>query len=524
MKHKFFIFLALAVAAFSGCKDESNSTNSSEMHMIESSIADGSTDVSCNTEQIKISYNYMVSTINSNEISIDGGNASITDVEVSKASAAEIIITLDGLASETTYTLKLTNEAIKNNNGDCAAAVTITFTTAVQKTDVGHMDVEGMEMGAQELLRQIKIGWNLGNTLEAAGEWAAEADQETTWGNPVTTKAMIDAVKAAGFNAIRIPIRWYPHSEEGLTLDIARTAETLTIKSSWLDHVKTIVDYCIDNGMYVIINSHHDQWYDRMNPESFNKELVNKKLAQLWTQVATYFANYDQHLIFAGTNEVITVENGSENWGTPSATNQAIQNQFNQTFVDAVRATGGKNAVRCLCVQTYACNPDFGLSGFTFPTDNVEGRIMIEFHDYRPWDYAAYTSAGKYTWGSDAEIKEVATLFKKLKEAWYDKGYGVVMGEFGAAFKYKGTTPTEEELQTRQNYMKTKVATAKQYNIAGFYWDNGGKGQVGSNGYLVSSKEGMEVFAIFDRWDNMKVIEPYALNGIMEGAQTEYPQ
>ncbi|MBE6340867.1 MAG: hypothetical protein E7069_09055 [Bacteroidales bacterium] len=519
MKHQILLILAFVMAAMGGCKDESNTSKSSDMHINFSSIVDGSTDISCNTEQIKLSYNYIVAAINENEITLEGGNATITSVSISSESAATVLITVNGLSSLTTYTLKLSNDAIRNENGDCADAVSITFTTAEQKTNIGSLDEEGMEMGAQELLSQIKVGWNLGNTLEAAGEWASEADQETTWGNPVTTKAMIDAVKAAGFNAVRIPVRWYPHSEEGLTLEIARTAKTLTIKKSWLEHVKTIVDYCIDNNMYVILNSHHDQWYDRMNPASFDSDLVNNKLAQLWTQIATFFANYDQHLIFAGTNEVITVENGVENWSTPSAANQAIQNKFNQTFVDAVRATGGKNAVRCLCVQTWACNPDFGLSGFTFPTDAVEGRIMIEFHDYRPWDYAAYTNAGKYTWGTSAEIAEVGSLFKKLKEAWYDKGYGVVMGEFGAAYKYKGDAPTETELQTRELYMKTKVSTAKQYNIPGFYWDNGGKNQVGSNGYLNSSKEGSEVFAIFDRWNDMKIIEPYALRGIMEGVE-----
>ena len=224
-------------------------------------------------------------------------------------------------------------------------------------------DNEGMTLSAQEWTRDVVMGWNLGNSLECP-------KTETEWGNPKTTQAMIKAVAEKGFNAIRIPVRWINH--------VNNTSE-MAVKPEWLARVKEVVDWALEENMYVIINSHHEDWYDR-HPFYGQQEENNRKLRALWTSIATYFRDYGEKLIFAGTNE-ITVD-----WSAPSAEQQAVQNSYNQTFVDAVRNTGGKNYYRNLVVQTFACSPYHGLNGFTIPADKVEGRLSVEFHYYDPYE------------------------------------------------------------------------------------------------------------------------------------------
>ena len=160
-------------------------------------------------------------------------------------------------------------------------------------------DETGMEMTAQEWNKAVVMGWNLGNSMESSGG-------ETAWGNPKTTKEMIHAVKEAGFNAIRIPVRWTEQLSD---------ETTMTVKPDWLARVKEIVDWCLDEDMQVIINTHHEAWLDR-HPQKATQEKNNQKLAALWTCIATYFRDYDQRLAFAGTNETISLNaDGSENWG-----------------------------------------------------------------------------------------------------------------------------------------------------------------------------------------------------------------
>ena len=225
-------------------------------------------------------------------------------------------------------------------------------------------DSEGMTQTAQEWTREVVMGWNLGNSLECP-------QYETEWGNPKTTQAMIKAVHEAGFNAIRIPVRWINH--------VNNTTE-MAVDAEWLARVKEVVDWALAEDMYVMINTHHEEWYDR-NPYYSKQEENNRKLRALWTSIATYFRDYGERLIFAGTNETTV------NWGAPTTEQQAVQNSYNQTFIDAVRATGGKNYYRNLVVQTFACSPYHGLSGFTVPDDPVEERLSVEFHYYDPYEY-----------------------------------------------------------------------------------------------------------------------------------------
>ena len=355
-------------------------------------------------------------------------------------------------------------------------------------------DSEGMNLSAIEWTRDVVMGWNLGTALESSGG-------ETNWGNPKTTQAMIKAVADAGFNAIRIPVRWTEQLSD---------AQNMVVKDTWLARVKEIVDWALAENMYVIINTHHEAWLDR-NPFYSKQQENNQKLHALWTCIATYFRDYGEKLIFAGTNET-TVD-----WSAPNTEQQTVQNSYNQTFVDAVRDTGGKNYYRNLVVQTFACSPYFGLNGLTIPTDKVEERLSVEFHYYDPYEYCG--SCTYYYWGEAYKDKgriltsstesTITTLFDRITNSWTKKGLGVVMGEYGVSNHY-----TSDDMQTQQEnmqyYLKCVTGEARKHGFAAFVWDNN------------AFNNGPENFGIFKRWNNMAVGNTYFLKGITEGAGTEY--
>ena len=354
------------------------------------------------------------------------------------------------------------------------------------------------DVDAQTWCKNVVMGWNLGNSLEAEGT-------ETSWGNPATTADMIKAIKGEGFNAVRIPVRWGQHCD----------MSTMTIDEKWLSRVKEIVDWCLAEDMYVIINTHHDLWLEHY-PTNAKKTELNEKLGKLWTNIATAFADYDGRLAFAGLNEV----NAEGNWGlTPTQENYDVTNSFNQTFVDAVRATGGNNAQRNLIVQSYRCNPTMGLTNLVVPTDPTPNRLSVEFHYYDPYSYCS-GAAGSYNyWGiafsdkgtvtPDGNEKSLANFFLTIREKWWEQGLGVVIGEYGCSCHYTTADKATQEANM-QYYMKCLVSEARKNGFAAFVWDNNAYGN------------GSEKFGIFDRKNNMKVRTPFFLDGIKEGSSTQY--
>ena len=354
------------------------------------------------------------------------------------------------------------------------------------------------DVDAQTWCKNVVMGWNLGNSLEAEGT-------ETSWGNPATTADMIKSIKGEGFNAVRIPVRWGQHCD----------MSTMAIDEKWLSRVKEIVDWCLAEDMYVIINTHHDLWLEHY-PTNAKKTELNEKLGKLWTNIATAFADYDGRLAFAGLNEV----NAEGNWGlTPTQENYDVTNSFNQTFVDAVRATGGNNAQRNLIVQSYRCNPTMGLTNLVVPTDPTPNRLSVEFHYYDPYSYCS-GAAGSYNyWGiafsdkgtvtPDGNEKSLANFFLTIREKWWEQGLGVVIGEYGCSCHYTTADKATQEANM-QYYMKCLVSEARKNGFAAFVWDNNAYGN------------GSEKFGIFDRKNGMKVRTPFFLDGIKEGSSTQY--
>ena len=359
-------------------------------------------------------------------------------------------------------------------------------------------DATGMSSTAVQLAAKIKLGWNIGNTMEATGS-------ETAWGNPKVTKALIDAVKAKGFNAIRIPCSWNQYLEN---------TATAKIKADWLNRVKEVVQYCVDNDMYVLVNIHWDGGWLENNITEAKKEENNAKQKAFWEQIATTLRGFDEHVLFASANEP-AVEDAAQ---------MAVLTSYHQTFIDAVRSTGGKNAYRTLVIQGPSTDIEkTNKLMLNLPTDKVANKMMVEVHYYTPWNFAGMTkdeSWGKMfyywgtgfhsttdternpTWGEEADLEK---NFKLMKTQFVDKGIPVLLGEFGAI---RRTTLTGDaltlHLASRAYYLKSVVKQAKANGLLPFYWD---EGSVGNNG-----------FGIFNRSDNT-VFDTQALNALIEGLQ-----
>lgn len=319
---------------------------------------------------------------------------------------------------------------------------------------------------ATQVASTIAVGWNIGNSMEVP-------EGETAWGNPAVNQQLINGVKAAGFNAVRIPCAWNSHAN----------ATTHQIDAAWLTRVKQVVDVCVNNGMYVILNIHWDGGWLEEHPLYSDQAAVNEKQKGYWTQIAQYFKSYDEHLLFAGTNEV------HADYGTPTTEHITVQQSYNQTFVDAVRATGGNNATRPLVVQTYNTNIGHGLNSFTLPRDTALNRLLVEVHFYDPYDYTLNATGSCLYWGAPyptqsacswAQENWVDDQFSKIKAKWVDKGIPVIIGEYGVIKRTSlGGQQLTDHLASRRFYLKYVNAAAAKNGIKTFYWDNGVKGDKG---------------------------------------------
>lgn len=318
------------------------------------------------------------------------------------------------------------------------------------------------ENEAMEFLKRMKIGWNLGNTFDAThdGFIGNDLEIEKYWCGYYTTQAMITAVKAAGFNTIRIPVSWHNHI----------TGEDFTINPAWMDRVQQVVDYAMAEGMYIIINSHHDCGKNFYYPSNECYENSEKYLTAVWKQIAERFRDYDEHLIMEAMNEPRLINTNLEWIFDPnsSACLEAADciNRLNQAFVDTVRATGGCNETRYLAVTAYDAAPYQVTSDyFVLPQDPAENRIIVSAHAYTPYSFALDgKGSGKFE-PSMSQRNEIGMFMNSLYDRFIVNGIPVMLDEFGAQDK--------KNLQDRVNFCAFYVATASARNIPCCWWDNG---------------------------------------------------
>ena len=354
----------------------------------------------------------------------------------------------------------------------------------------------GFESSSAELIASFELGWNLGNSLDVP-------EGETAWNNPVVSRELLEAVAAAGFDVVRVPVTWSLFLGPGpeYSVDAAR-----------LTRVEEVLGYVLDSGMHAIVNLHHDgadglegvEWLSLNDPSGevsdSHNAAVEAQFVAVWTQLAQHFGAYDSRLLFESMNEI------HDGYDAPDPVYYDIINRLNQVFVDIVRASGGNNAARHLVVPGYNTNIDYTLEGFVLPTDTATDKLTLSVHFYDPWTFAGEGSTavwGAGNPGADSWGQEdfVVTQFERLRSQYIEQGIPVVIGEYGA-------TNVSGSENYRRYYMEYVTQAACQRGIVPIYWDNGGAGS------------GADNFALFDRVSG-DVVFPDILDAMSRGCQSE---
>lgn len=331
---------------------------------------------------------------------------------------------------------------------------------------------------ALEATRLMGNGINLGNTLEACDnnvgiKTNAPLSYETYWGQPKTTQAMIDGMKAAGFDTIRIPVAWMTNATHLYEGDY-------TIDADYMDRVEEVVRYARKAGMYVIINDHWDGgWYGMFGSESAEtRALAMEAYKGMWQQIAERFRDYSDYLIFESANEELggRFDENSPLYCSDSVVTYltdderyALTNEINQTFVDVVRATGDNNATRFLLIAGYSTNIDQTCDDrFQMPKDTADSKLMVSVHYYDPWSYCGASSAASATkWGKVSDYEYMDQQLAKMTK-FTEAGYGVVIGEYGAL-------PCSDGLKDNTLAYHTAFLNAcTKYDLTNCLWDCSG--------------------------------------------------
>lgn len=319
----------------------------------------------------------------------------------------------------------------------------------------------------------LGMGWNLGNHFDA---YNSGVSGETAWGNPKATQTAFDKIRAAGFRTVRIPVTWLGHIGE---------APDYKIDDAWLDRIAEVVGYAYAAGLNAIINMHHDgadsnHWLDiktAATDADVHKQIL-EQVSAMWGQIADRFKDKGKFLIFESFNEI---HDGGWGWGDnrkDGGKQYNCLNEWNQAFVDAVRASGGENADRILGIPAYCTNVDIAVETFRFPKDTAKDRLMMAVHCYDPYDYTL--PAKKSEWGHTASSSkkvpgdneaDLRKVFEKLYNNFISKGIPVYMGEFGCVNR-----ATAREQAFQQYYLKYYAKLAKTYCVPSIIWDNGAKG------------------------------------------------
>ncbi len=360
----------------------------------------------------------------------------------------------------------------------------------------GRPSDDGQE--APDLLAGAKLGWNLGNSLDVP-----EGEEE--WGNPPVSRALIQAVANAGFGLVRVPVTWTQFTGPG---------PDFTIDGARLSRVAEVVQYVLDEGLYAIINIHHDgadglqgvEWLTLNDADGAiteaNNTAVEARFVRIWTQLAEHFRDFDDKLLFESMNEI------HDGYDKPDPAYYGIINNLNQVFVDIVRNSGGGNATRKLVVPGYNTNIDYTLEGFVLPQDTIADRLILSVHYYDPWSFAGEGSTS--AWGNGAEGADdwgqedhVVAQFDRLESEYISQGLPMIFGEYGAVNAAGGAS-------YRRYYMEYVTQAACQRGIVPVYWDNGGVGT------------GQENFGLFDRSNN-QVVFPEILDAMVRGCTSDQP-
>lgn len=353
--------------------------------------------------------------------------------------------------------------------------------------------VRGSSMSASQVVKAMKIGWNLGNTLDCCdfSKTGNAKHYETLWGNPVTNKQAINEISNAGFCTVRVPVTWYDHLDENYKIDEA-----------WMNRVEEVVQYVLANNMYCVINLHHEEAWLKADEETAQQ--CQEHLELVWRQIADRFQKYDEKLLFEGFNEIL---DNDKNWTGARASSYETVNRLNQIFVDTIRSSAGYNKERYLIVNTYGASPDKdALNSFRLPADPVNDHLIVQVHTYIPLEFTwtqkeVFWTKVRNNWNDAKDKHEIDLMLERLRRKFLDNGVPVIIGEFGAWDK--------NNTKERAKYTEYVVSSARQYGITCFWWDTGGK---------YKKDEEAKASALLDR-EGLSWYYPEIVNALMEASE-----
>ena len=386
---------------------------------------------------------------------------------------------------------------------DFAIKLDPTYDQSKAIKDTGSSNFDNSIQG-RTVIDQMGFGWNLGNTFDAYDEKFLPnqgLQSEECWGNPKTTEAMINGLVKKGFKSIRIPVTWHNHLIDN----------RYTLDPQWTSRVKSVVDMCISKGLYVILNTHHDQADNGVSygkgyyPNRNNREESEKFLLNIWSQISLAFNNgYDHHLIFEPLNEPRLKGDSHEWWYAPGDGNceEGIQvlNEYNQLIHTVIRTSGGNNAKRFILFTSCAAAYGYVVSnGFSIPDDNQYNpsnkRVLVSVHMYSPYDFAMNPDMSKNIF-NDGYRNELEQNIRTLHDKFVSQGIYVIVGEMGVVNK--------NNLDQRINWAKYFVEEGRKQGLACVVWDNG---------YWGNGNSAEETFGLYHRnegtWEPEQLVDAY---------------
>ncbi|MCR5547686.1 MAG: cellulase family glycosylhydrolase [Bacteroidales bacterium] len=490
MKHLFYTIAVMLCFCACACgeKPEPTPEKAAAPVLVSVEPSSGSTGIATGTQNIVFTYDQNVKCTLDNQKKITISGDGTVDKVSTYSTALTVTVTLPSY--ETSYTVTVPAGCVEGykTGQEGAAQASVSFTTGQKPVDpIPDVPTIPEDDGSLpwQMARKLGLGFNLGNQMDAYN--GSGVAGETAWGNPVCTQQTFDKLKSYGFSSVRIPITWLGHIGE---------APAYTLDEKWLSRVAEIVGYAEKAGLNCIINTHHDEcnndghWLDVKGAAASKavKEQITAELKAIWTQIANRFKDKGDFLIFEPFNEL---QDGGWGWSAAFQANPTAQtdiiNEWNQAFVDAVRATGGSNATRWLGVAGYAASSTFTHKYIELPKDSAENRLMVGFHCYDPYNYClakGYTQWG-HTRTQDRGVSELdETAIIEILWPYYNKfvskGIPVYVGEFGCVNR---TNAKEQQFQ--KYYLEYFAKASATYGMSAFIWDNGCVNTTGENfGYV----------------------------------------
>ena len=483
-----YILPALALLAVScGNPAETDPVETPGPALVSTNPADGAADLTVSSLSITFAFDQSILCTAAGLDAIQVDNSAF--VKESRVDGTKLVVTVGGLRRGVSYTVTIPAGTVKVYKQNQKSSAAVTFRFSMKEPDPVDPGTGDWETAA-EAVQNMGVGWNLGNTLESnSGDvnnmWIEASTQrrptnyENAWGQTDATQELIHMFKEAGFNAIRVPVTWYPHMGNFTTTlsgtywnkDAWLQSTDYTVDPVWMARVKEVVDYVIDEGMYCILNVHHDTGTSTtawLRADQSVYSAVKDRYCALWRQIATEFESYGSKLLFESFNEMLDVGNHWNYAGTeenPQAGTEAdrVINAYNADFVATVRATGGNNVNRNLVLNTYAASPDVrALQDFELPKDSAQGHLLAQVHSYAPYNFAFDTATPKEVFDANCD-REVRSIMDGVGQYLVARGIPCILGEYGADTAKRA----EAELAKQA---ACYVSQATQYNIACFYW------------------------------------------------------